>query len=114
MTSSSWTFSPHSSPPPPAPGDTLTDYRSRIALEQFHAEERRRHELAEQSSAANTPEARIRIWEKVHRLTLPSSPTHPVLRCVAAATELTLAQVQEEQRQRLAHRAAPLAVAQKA
>ena len=107
---SSWIFSP-SAPPPSAPGELITDYRSRIALERFQAAERRHQRLAEQSSARNTPEMRIRIWEDVHGLRLPKDPSHPVLRAVASATELTLEQVHEEQRQRSEHANRPVAAA---
>jgi hypothetical protein len=99
MNSSSWLFSPHSAPPA-APGELIKDYRSRLALEQFRAEERRQAEMAEQSSTLNSPEVRIRAWEKVHGVRLPVDPAHPVLVVVASATELTLEQVQEEQRRR--------------
>lgn len=99
MTSSSWLFSPQSAPPA-TPGELINDYRSRLALEQFRAAERRQQEMAEQSSTLNPPEVRIRAWERVHGVRLPADPAHPVLRVVASATELTLAQVQEEQRKR--------------
>lgn len=78
----------------------MSDYRSRLALEQFQAFERRQVELAEQRSALNTPCVRIRAWEKVHSLKLPADAAHPVLRAVAAATHLTLGEVREEQRRR--------------
>jgi len=105
MTSSSWLFSPQSAPPA-TPGELINDYRSRLALEQFRAAERRQQEMAEQSSTLNPPEVRIRAWERVHGVRLPVDPAHPVLRVVASATELTLAQVHEEQRKRLANAAA--------
>ena len=106
MTSSSWILSPHSAPPA-SPGELMTDYRSRLALEQFQAAERRERELAEQSSALNAPEVRIRAWEQAHGLKLPRDSAHPVLSVVAAVTHLTLEQVHEEQRRRSApvHRA---------
>lgn len=104
MTSSSWIFSPHSAPPGP-PGELITDYRSRLALEQFQAAERRQLDLAEQSSALNAPDVRIRAWEKAHGLRLPDDSAHPVLSVVAASTHLTIEQVREEQ-QRRAQRAA--------
>jgi len=48
---------------------------------------------------------RIRAWEKVHQLRMPSTPLHPVLEVIAAATQLSLADVQEEQQRRMARRA---------
>jgi hypothetical protein len=85
--------------------DLLTDYRQRRALEEMERAERKRIELADQSSSLNGPDARIRAWEKAHGLRMPSSPKHPVLDVIAIATQLTLADVQEEQRLRLARSA---------
>ena len=101
MTMEKWT---PSSPRAPAsiPGELITDYRTRLALEQSHAVERRRLELAEQVSELNTPDRRIRIWERLHALSLPLEAGHPLLRLIANATDLTLQQVCDEQRQRLA------------
>lgn len=83
------------------PGELPADYRVRLAEERAEADERRRLELLDLSSAANAPDARIRAWERAHGLTLPRAASHPVLMSVAAATHLTLEQVQEEQRRRL-------------
>jgi hypothetical protein len=83
------------------PGELASEYRARLADERAEADERRRLELLDLSSAANAPVARIRAWERAHGLTLPRSETHPVLSSVAAATNLTIEQVQEEQRRRL-------------
>ena len=92
------------------PGELATDYRVRLAEERAEADERRRVELLELSSASHSPEARIRAWERAHGLTLPRDAAHPVLRSVSAATSLTLEQVREEQRRRLAPLAsAPIA-----
>ena len=83
------------------PGELNSDYRARLAMAQLHAEDRRRDELSELTATTNTPDARIRAWERTHGLSLPRSATHPVLNSVAAATHLTLDQVQAEQRRRL-------------
>jgi hypothetical protein len=83
------------------PGELPADYRVRLAEERAEADERRRVELLDLSSTANAPEQRIRAWERAHGLTLPRAASHPVLTSVAAATHLTLEQVQEEQRRRL-------------
>ena len=83
------------------PGELPADYRIRLAEERAEADERRRIELQDLSATANPPEARIRAWERTHRLTLPRDASHPVLNSVAAATRLTLEQVREEQRRRL-------------
>ena len=83
------------------PGELPTDYRVRLADERAEADERRRIELLDLTSTTNSPDARIRAWERTHRLTLPRDASHPVLNSVAAATQLTLEQVREEQRRRL-------------
>ena len=59
-------------------------------------------DLAGQRSELNDAKLRIQAWEKVHALRLPSSPTHPVLQVIATATDLTLNEILEEQRQRSA------------
>jgi hypothetical protein len=86
---------------PMIPGELNSDYRTRLALEQLHTEERRRAELSELTAVANAPEARIRAWERTHGLSLPRGAAHPVLNSVVAATRLTLEQVHAEQRRRL-------------
>jgi hypothetical protein len=80
--------------------DALADYRERRAVEEHERAERRRLELAEQHSTFNTADARIRAWEKVHHLRMPSDPTHAVLEIIAAATQLTLEEVRQEQQSR--------------
>lgn len=74
----------------------------RFAQEQHQRDERKRRELAEQRSDANSPDVRIRAWERLHELRLPSDPEHPVLDMIAVSTRLTLAQVREEQAARAA------------
>ena len=81
------------------------DYRQRLALEEYERAERKRLEVAEQRSSLHAPDARIRAWEKVHGLRMPSTPGHPVLTVIATATELSLAEVEDEQRARSARQA---------
>jgi hypothetical protein len=83
------------------PGELNSDYRARLALEQLHAEERRRAEMSELTATANTPDVRIRAWERTHGLTLPRASNHPALVSVAAATQLSLEQIHAEQQRRL-------------
>jgi hypothetical protein len=84
------------------PGELVADYRVRLAEERAAADERRRVELSDLSSSANSPDTRIRAWERAHGLTLPRHESHPVLNSVAATTRLTLEQIREEQRRRQA------------
>jgi hypothetical protein len=82
------------------PGELNTDARARRAAIEFEARERRRHELAELVAIRNTPEQRIRVWERLHELSLPRMPNHPLIRTIAADTELTVADIRDEQRRR--------------
>jgi hypothetical protein len=92
-------------PPSGSPADIIRDHRARVALEAAERLERRRVEQAQQSASASTPEARIRAWEKVHGLRLPSNAAHPIVAVVAIETHLTVAEVRQEQRTRsAAHR----------
>jgi hypothetical protein len=96
---------------PYIPGELPAEYRVRLAEEQAAADERRRTELLDLTAIANTPAVRIRAWERAHGLTLPRGESHRVLASVAAATHLTLEQVQEEQRRRLPAVPSPLPLA---
>lgn len=88
--------------PQALPGELNSDFRARLAAMEFEARERRRLDLAEQTSTHNTPAQRIRVWERLHELTLPKKPAHPLIRIIAADTVLTLEQVRDEQRRRSA------------
>ncbi len=98
--------------PLPFAGEPNADYRARIALHQAEISERRQRELVEQSSLANTPSERIRIWERLHQVKLPVSSAHSLVEVIAADTGLSADEVRDEQRQRLAPAAiAPAPVA---
>lgn len=80
--------------------ESLAEQRERVAHERAKREEDRRAEWVELSSTLNAPGERIRRWERMHKLALPRDPNHNLLEVIAAATDLALAQVQEEQRLR--------------
>jgi hypothetical protein len=80
--------------------DFIKTSAERLAQERDQRAEKRRLELVEQRSDHNTPEVRIRTWERIHELRLPADPKHPILDVVAVSTRLTLEQVREEQRSR--------------
>lgn len=84
----------------PSAGEIDTDYRTRIAAHQADAAERRKLELSEQRSSTNTPAMRIRIWERLHHIDLPRSPSHRLIDVIAAQTGLTSEDVRDEQRLR--------------
>ena len=86
----------------PRTGDLGKNPAEALAHEESERAEKRRQELAEQRSDLNPPAVRIRAWEKIHQLRLPSDPAHPILDVIAVSTRLTLAEVQEEQRTRAA------------
>src|SRR5258708_6890434 len=89
-----------------APEDPMMDFRARLGHQQAEAAERRRLDLAEQSSRLKTAEERIRIWERIHEVTLPRDSAHRLVEIIAANTGLTDAEVREEQARRAALRAA--------
>ena len=91
----------------PFAGEPNADFRARVARRQAEAAELRQRELIEQASVINTPEARIRIWERLHEIAMPRDAAHRLLAVIAAQTGLTLAQVQAE----LQNRAHPVALA---
>ena len=80
----------------------LVNPAERLAREEYERSEKRRQELAEQRSELNPPEVRIRTWERIHQLRMPSDPAHPILDVIAISTRLTLEEVREEQRMRAA------------
>jgi hypothetical protein len=96
---------PKAERPSSAGDEVLLDYRQRLALETREREALKRHDDAEQRSVENSADARIRAWEKVHQLRMPSTPLHPVLLVIAAATQLSLDEVLYEQQLRTARRA---------
>ena|SRR5579871_2044656 len=73
----------------------------RVADRNYQREQRRNTALEEQCADTNSPEVRIRAWERMHELNMPLGPEHPVLDVIAMDTRLELAKVQEEQRLRV-------------
>jgi hypothetical protein len=96
----------NSTAPHPSAREVLRDHRARLALEEEERAHQRRLELAVQRSDMNPPDVRIRAWEKVHGLRMPSDAMHPILDVIAVGTRLTLAEVHAEQRARAAPRTA--------
>ena len=84
----------------PFAGEPNADFRARIARRQAEAAEVRQRELVEQASTINSPDLRIRIWERLHEITMPLDAEHRLLGVIAAQTGLTMAQVQAEQHNR--------------
>ncbi len=86
--------------------ESVAEHRARLAREQEETQQRRSEALASQVSMGNNPSERILIWERLHGLQLPCSPTHKLLEVIAAATDLQLEQVHEVQRLRVTRRSA--------
>jgi hypothetical protein len=89
----------------PAGDDPMMDFRARLIHQQAEAAERRRLDLAEQSSRLKTAEERIRIWERIHEVNLPRDGGHNLVEIIAVNTGLTQADVRDEQQRRAAARA---------
>ncbi len=89
-----------------ASDDPMQDYRTRLVNAQAEAAERRRMDLAEQCSRLKSAEERIRIWERIHEVTLPRDSEHRLLDIIAANTGLSTADVRDEQQRRATLRAA--------
>lgn len=80
--------------------EPVIDQRSRIERAQQEAAERRSQALIDLRSPGNSAAMRVRAWERLYQVRLPSDPAHAVLAIVARQTELALADVLEVQRQR--------------
>jgi hypothetical protein len=94
---------------PPQPGRRIELTRTHaemLAAEASTRAAKRRVELEELRSELNSPEQRVRAWERVHGLALPLDPNHPILDVIAIKTRLTMQQVQAVQRSDAARRAA--------
>jgi len=90
----------------PSGEDPMMDFRARLVHQQAEAAERRRTDLAEQCSRLKTAEERIRIWERIHEVTLPRDPAHRLVEIIATNTGLTDADIRDEQQRRASLRAA--------
>ena len=81
---------------------SVADRRAKIEHEQQQRTIERQQQIALQASPLSSAEERIQLWEKLHALAMPRSPTHKLLRVIADQTELALEQVLEIQRRRFA------------
>ena len=79
-----------------------SDRRAQVERERQERAAQREQEIAAQSSSFSAPDERIRLWEKLHALRLPSSATHRLLEVIATQTNLSIAQVRDEQQRRAA------------
>ena len=100
---------PYRFPYPVNDADAIADRRSQLERDQQERTAEREQQLALQKSPFSSAEERVRLWEKLHELALPRSPSHKLLRVIAEQTELALEQVLEIQRRRFAPPIPPVA-----
>lgn len=84
------------------PLEMLTAHRERLALEEEERARERTSQLEVLRSEVNAVPIRIRAWEKMHGLRLPSDPAHPILLIIASSTGISLDCLREEQQARAA------------
>jgi hypothetical protein len=100
LNSMSWPFPKGADQRPSERRGPPQTFRACSELVEEERATRKRADLGVQRSELNPPDVRIRAWEKVHGLQLPSESAHPILDVIAMGTRLTLADVQAEQRAR--------------
>jgi hypothetical protein len=87
--------------------ELLADHRERLALEEEERSRKRTSQFEELRSEVNSVPARIRAWEKMHGLRLPSDPAHPILLVIASTTGISLACLRDEQQARQVKQVTP-------
>src|SRR5689334_22058624 len=80
--------------------ERIVSFGRRAAAEAQQRAHQRQVQRLEQRSELNCPDSRIRAWEKLHGLQLPSDPAHPILDLIAIDTRLTRTQVLDAQGRR--------------
>lgn len=85
---------------PTSNSDSVSDLRAQIERRRLEAEQVRNQALLDQRDFASSPDQRVRVWERLHQLSLPKDPDHAVLAQVSRQTGLALSELQEVQRQR--------------
>jgi hypothetical protein len=91
----------------PTAMELITDHRARLALEEEERLTQRSRQFEELRAEFNSVSVRIRAWEKMHGLCLPTNPAHPILDVIASVTGIPLTALREEQRTRRSMRATP-------
>jgi hypothetical protein len=80
--------------------DAIADHRERRELEERERERVRTLQYEELRSEFNSTGVRVRAWEKLHGLRLPTSSAHPILGVISAATGIPVAALHDEQQAR--------------
>lgn len=86
--------------PAGSPLASIADRRAAVQLADLERAETRLREIESQASFIHSPEERIRIWERLHALSLPKAATHPLVAIIAAQTNLTAGDIADEQQRR--------------
>jgi hypothetical protein len=76
--------------------ELAAERREQIALERAALQAEKDRCLAQQRSMETPPAMRIALWESRHGLALPRDPKHPLMRIIAANTDLDVTQVLAE------------------
>jgi hypothetical protein len=84
------------------PRTSVEDSRKAAQLAELERIARRQSELEAQASPESDPQRRIQLWERLHALSLPRQPGHPLVRLIAGQTGLTVREVCDEQGRRAA------------
>jgi hypothetical protein len=79
------------------PRSTIEESRKAAKQAEQERAVRRENELLTQTSPENDPQRRIAIWERLHALSLPRRPDHPLVTVIAGQTGLTVREVCDEQ-----------------
>ena len=79
---------------------SAADRRAAILREEQERAAERQERLASQRSPMYSPAERIRIWERLHSLSLPQNPAHSLVRVIAAQTDISVPEIHQEQRRR--------------
>jgi aspartate/glutamate racemase len=87
--------------------ELLADHRERLVVEEEERVKQRARQFEELRSELNSAAVRIRAWEKMHGLRLPTNPAHPILDVIASATGVPLVALREEQQARRARGVTP-------
>jgi len=88
------------------PGETVAEHRVRVGLQQSDRIERRERECLEQRSPDLTPVQRLRLWERLHQLRIPTVLQGTLASVISGDTGLSVEQVLEAQLARVAPPAA--------
>ena len=87
--------------PRPTTG-SVEESRKAAKLAEEARSAQRQSEIMAQASPEHEPQRRIALWERLHGLSLPRQPDHPLVRLIAQQTCLTVREVCDEQGRRAA------------